>query len=81
LAGVSFDALRVKLLLAPKKQGIVTSFRSIKKKRQSADESIGRAMFYVGGYDDYETVSQGAETEYGYIWGGSGEAGGVVGEP
>jgi hypothetical protein len=54
--GYSFNALRVKLLLAPKKQGIITSFRSIKKRRQSADESIGRAMFYVGGYDDYETV-------------------------
>lgn len=54
--GYSFDALRVKLLLAPKKQGIVTSFRSIKKKRQSVDKSIGYAMFYVGGYDDYETV-------------------------
>ena len=54
--GYSFDALRVKLLLAPKKQGIVTSFRSIKKRRQSSDGSIGYAMFYVGGYDEYDTV-------------------------
>jgi transposase len=32
--GYSFDAIRVKLLLAPKKEGIVTSYRTIRKRRQ-----------------------------------------------
>ena len=52
--GYSFDALRVKLLLAPKKQGIVTSFRSIKKRRKESNDTVGYALFTVG--NDYETV-------------------------
>lgn len=47
----------MKLPLAPKKQGVVTSFRSIKKKRKAADNSIGFALFSGGGDDDeYETI-------------------------
>jgi hypothetical protein len=55
--GYSFDALRVKLLLAPKKQGIVTSFRSIKKKRKAADGAIGYFTSYSGD-DEYEKVPE-----------------------
>lgn len=35
--GYSFDAIRIKLLLAPKKEGAVTSYRSIKRKKVSND--------------------------------------------
>jgi hypothetical protein len=57
--GYSFDTLRVKLLLAPKKQGIVTSFRSIKKKRKAADGAIGFFTSYSGDDDDeYEQVPE-----------------------
>ena len=57
--GYSFDALRVKLLLAPKKQGIVTSYRTIQRKK-AAGGSDQRLMEYVGRFtfDDFEEVSQ-----------------------
>jgi transposase len=54
--GYSFDALRVKLLLAPKKTGIVTSYRSIRRKKAVADEGIRFMSFSRGFEDDYETV-------------------------
>ena len=54
--GYSFDALRVKLLRAPKKQGVVTSYRSIKRKKQE-DLSMARCMHLMTGLDDgYETI-------------------------
>lgn len=54
--GYSFDALRVKLLLAPKRQGVITSFRSIKRKKTTKNlampsYSLARAGIPV---DDYE---------------------------
>lgn len=54
--GYSFDALRVKLLRAPKKQGVVTSYRSIKRKKKE-DLSMARCMHLMTGFDDgYETI-------------------------
>lgn len=56
LAGVTaFDALRVKLLLAPKKESAVTSYRSIRRKKAS-DPSIHRFMSFMTEDDEYETV-------------------------
>lgn len=53
--GYSFDALRVKLLRAPKKQGVVTSYRSIKRKKKE-DLSMAR-MYLMSSFDGgYETV-------------------------
>lgn len=42
--GYSFDTIRVKLLLAPKKQGIITSYRSIRRKKE-APPMMEYAMF------------------------------------
>lgn len=53
--GYSFDALRVKLLLAPKKEGAVTSYRSIRRKKAS-DPSMHRFMSFMTEDDEYETV-------------------------
>ncbi len=57
--GYSFDALRVKLLLAPKKQGIVTSYRSVRRKRaQSAAtrQLVGYSLARTAYDDHYETT-------------------------
>lgn len=57
--GYSFDALRVKLLRAPKKQGVVTSYRSIKRKLKKPPEfAMQRMVFLCTGLDDddYETI-------------------------
>lgn len=54
--GYSFDALRVKLLLAPKKQGVVTSFRSIRK-RNAPSGAAGYFASYRGN-DEYEQVPE-----------------------
>jgi len=56
--GYSFEAIRVKLLLGPKKQGVVTSYRSIRKKLKP--KPAGGAIGYFTSYngddeDDYET--------------------------
>jgi len=52
----SFEALRVKLLLAPKKQGVVTSYRSIKRKKQQVP-ALGRFTLGKTDLDDeYETT-------------------------
>lgn len=42
--GYSFDALRVKLLMAPKKQGMVTSYRSIRRKKPEPPAMAEYAM-------------------------------------
>lgn len=54
--GYSFDTLRVKLLLAPKKTGIITSYRNIHRKKAVADENICLMSFSKGFEDEYETV-------------------------
>jgi len=57
--GYSFDALRVKLLLAPKKQGVVTSYRSVRHKAvqaSSREEFMTYAMSRATFDDGYETV-------------------------
>jgi hypothetical protein len=41
----SFDALRVKLLMAPKKQGMVTSYRSIRRKKPAEPQGPALAEF------------------------------------
>ena len=48
----------MKLLLAPKKQGIVTSYRTVKKlKKQREPEGMQRSMLMTGSMDtDYESV-------------------------
>ena len=54
-------ALRIKLLLAPKKTGIVTSYRSIRRKKaQQQDDGFGRySMALMGSFDDgYETIQE-----------------------
>lgn len=51
----SFEAIRVKLLLAPKKQGMVTSYRSIRRKRKE-DPVMARYMLLMGTDDGDETV-------------------------
>lgn len=59
--GYSFEALRIKLLLAPKKTGIITSYRSIRRKKvQQQDDGFGRySMSLSCGFDDgYETVQE-----------------------
>ena len=59
--GYSFDALRIKLLLAPKKQGIVTSYRAIRRKKAVQDDFAMRGFmsFSNGMIDDgYETIQQ-----------------------
>jgi transposase len=53
--GYSFDALRVKLLRAPKKQGVVTSYRSIRRKK-TEDPAMRDFMCLATGADDYETI-------------------------
>lgn len=53
--GYSFDAIRVRLLLAPKKEGVVTSYRSIKRKKAS-DPSMRHFIAFATGADDYEMV-------------------------
>jgi transposase len=54
--GYSFEALRVKLLRAPKKQCVVTSYRTIRRKR-AQELSMGRYMELASGFDDgYETI-------------------------
>jgi hypothetical protein len=53
--GDSFEAIRVKLLLAPKKQGIVTSYRSIRRKKKE-EPAMARYMCLMGSDDGYETV-------------------------
>lgn len=54
--GYSFEAIRVKLLLAPKKQGMVTSYRSIRK-RKAQLPALARAFTFTDtSLDDYETV-------------------------
>lgn len=54
------------LLLAPKKQGIVTSFRSIKKKRKAADGAIGYFTSHSGDDDDeYEKVAERKAVTFG----------------
>lgn len=54
--GYSFDALRVKLLLAPKKQGIETSYRSIRRKKKQADDMAAGYFTLSRITDDYETI-------------------------
>lgn len=55
--GYSFDALRVKLLLAPRKQGVATSYRSVQRKRaRAANSSMVEHMFGWTDEHDYETV-------------------------
>lgn len=54
--GYSFDALRVKLLLAPKKEGIITSYRSIKRKKQQSDNHTISFSLATSFNDDYETI-------------------------
>lgn len=54
--GYSFDAIRVKLLLAPKKQGVVTSYRSIRRKKKE-DLTMKRYIYLATDVaDDYETI-------------------------
>jgi transposase len=54
--GYSFEAIRVKLLLAPKKHGVVTSYRSIKRKKRE-NSNFPQLMTYSIDCDDgYETV-------------------------
>lgn len=53
--GYSFDALRVKLLRAPKKQGVVASYRSIRRKK-TEDPAMRDFMCLATGADDYETI-------------------------
>jgi transposase len=52
----SFDALRVKLLRAPKKQGMVTSYRTIKKLKRQSDMGMQRFCLATGFDDGYETI-------------------------
>ncbi len=60
--GYSFDAIRVKLLLAPKKEGVVTSYRSIKRKKVSSEafswefSRMTNFSLHTGGDDRYEIV-------------------------
>lgn len=58
--GYSFETLRVKLLLAPKKQGIVTTYRTIRRKKASEDDGRVFMMFAMTRTTDfqdrYETV-------------------------
>jgi hypothetical protein len=54
--GYSFDALRVKLLLAPKKEGIITSYRSIKRRKQQSDNHSIGFFLATNLNDDYETI-------------------------
>ncbi|AKU11279.1 transposase, IS204/IS1001/IS1096/IS1165 family protein [Azoarcus sp. CIB] len=57
--GYSFDAVRVKLLLAPKKQGMVTSYRSVRRKKNEP-QGPALAEFMLAKScdmdDGYETV-------------------------
>lgn len=52
--------LRIKLLLAPKKQGIVTSYRAIRRKKAVQDDVAMRGFmsFSNGMIDGYETIQQ-----------------------
>ncbi len=58
--GYSFEAIRVKLLLAPKKQGMVTSYRAIRRKKAQAPSDkhylADFAMARTIHDDGYETV-------------------------
>jgi len=55
--GYSFEAIRVKLLLAPKKQGVMTSYRVIRRKKK---EEPAMARYYMCGEinadDEHETI-------------------------
>jgi hypothetical protein len=48
--------LRVKLLRAPKKQGMVTSYRTIKKLKRQSDMGMQRFCLATGFDDGYETI-------------------------
>lgn len=52
--GYSFETLRVKLLLAPKKQGIVTTYRSIRRKKASEDDGRVFMMHNTARMADFE---------------------------
>ena len=52
--GDSFEAIRVRLL-APKKQGIITSYRSIRRKKKE-EPAMARYMCLMGSDVGYETV-------------------------
>lgn len=56
--GYSFEVLRVKLLLAPKKQGIVTSYRSIRRRKPEPPmmEMAMARSFMMLHTDQYEEV-------------------------
>lgn len=57
--GYSFDALRVKLLLAPKKQGVATSYRSVRRKKaqdSTREFAMYRMMSLATDAEEYETV-------------------------
>ena len=67
--GYSFDALRVKLLLAPRRQGVVTGYRSIKRKRASslaepyrqARAEITTTAYEIGNEEEQKTVELGID--------------------
>ncbi len=46
----------MKLLLAPKKEGVVTSFRSIKRSRQQSNSDIVGFARMIDFNDVYETI-------------------------
>jgi len=52
----SFEAIRVKLLLAPKKQGMVTSYRSIRRRKKEEPAMARYMCLMTNGDDGYETV-------------------------
>ena len=52
---VDIAVMRVKLLLAPKKQGMVTSYRSIRR-RKKEEPAMARYMCLMGTDDGYETI-------------------------
>ena len=54
--GYSFEAIRVKLLLAPKKHGVVTSYRSIRRKKQEFPGMRCLMTLPNGLNEDYETI-------------------------
>ncbi|SCC92336.1 hypothetical protein THIX_20386 [Thiomonas sp. X19] len=60
--GYSFDALRVKLLLAPKKQGIITSYRAIRRKMASVRPGSGYMEFAMpSGLPQRDVVEKASE--------------------
>ncbi len=58
--GYSFDALRVKMLLAPKRSGVVTSYRTIRRKKAAGNGATRMFMDYasVSTFSDLEEVRQ-----------------------